>query len=335
MSTNLLLVSPYNVNFYGGVQNQVKLFKDGLDKTNFNVRILAPDSSDYNIGNSFKIPFNGSNNPVTLLPNKKILNEAISWADIIHIHEPFIPLFFWRLKSSKKIVVTHHAKISKFIYFGLKCLYLTLKNKNYYSTAVSDEAKANALTLSKKTRIIPNFIDINENISFVPNNNFLFIGRNERRKNLKLFINLSKSIDKTREFIAITNKISNDDLIKYLIDISDDEKNSIIKNVGFFIAPQTHSESFGITILEAINAGNIAICSNLTAFNDLLGDSGIYFENNNLQSLLKVLNKLNNSDLDKIWNKQYEHIYINYNSQITLILFSLIYLLFLISHPPV
>ena len=75
MSTNLLLVSPYNVNSYGGVQNQVKLFKDGLDNTNFNVRILAPDSSDYNIGNSFKIPFNGSNNPVSLLPNKKILNE--------------------------------------------------------------------------------------------------------------------------------------------------------------------------------------------------------------------------------------------------------------------
>ena len=124
MSTNLLLVSPYNVNFYGGVQNQVKLFKDGLDKTNFNVRILAPDSSDYNIGNSFKIPFNGSNNPVSLLPNKKILNEAISWADIIHIHEPFIPLFFWRIKTSKKIVVTHHAKISKVIYFGLKCCLL-------------------------------------------------------------------------------------------------------------------------------------------------------------------------------------------------------------------
>ncbi len=315
MSTNLLLVSPYNVNFYGGVQNQVKLFKDGLDKTNFNVRILAPDSSDYNIGNSFKIPFNGSNNPVSLLPNKKILNEAISWADIIHIHEPFIPLFFWRIKTSKKIVVTHHAKISKFIYFGLKCLYLTLKNKNYYSTAVSDEAKANALTLSKKTRIIPNFIDINENIFFIPNNNFLFIGRNESRKNLKLFINLSKSLDKTREFIAITNKSSKGGLINYLINISDDEKNSIIRNVGFYIAPQTHSESFGITILEAINAGNIAICSNLTAFNDLLGDSGIYFKNDNLHSLLNVLNQLNNADLDKIWNKQYDHINKYYNSQ--------------------
>ncbi len=315
MSTNLLLVSPYNVNFYGGVQNQVNLFKNGLDSTNFNVRILAPDSPDYDIGKSFKIPFNGSNNPITLIPDKEILNKAMAWADIVHIHEPFIPLFFWRIKTSKKTVVTHHAKISKFIFFGLKFLYLTFKNNKFYSTAVSEEAKANALTLSKKTKIIPNFIDINENISFIPNNNFLFIGRNESRKNLKLFINLSKTIDETKKFIAITNKSTNDGLIEYLIDISDDEKNSIIKNVGYFIAPQTHSESFGITILEAINAGNIAICSNLTAFMDLLGDSGIYFKNDNLQSLLNVLNELNNADLDKIWNKQYDHINKYYNSK--------------------
>ena len=315
MSTNLLLVSPYNVNFFGGVQNQVNLFKNGLDSSNFNVRVLAPESSDYDIGKSFKIPFNGSSNPISLIPDNKILNEAMGWADIIHIHEPFIPLFFWRIKTSKKVVVTHHAKISKFIYYGLKFLYLTVNNKNFYSTAVSDEAKANALTLSKTTRIIPNFIDINKNISFVPNNNFLFIGRNESRKNLKLFIDLSKTMEDTREFIAITNKSSKDGLIKYLIDLSDDEKNLIIKNVGYFIAPQTHSESFGITILEAINAGNIAICSNLTAFIDLLGDSGIYFKNDNLQSLLNVLNKLNNADLDKIWNKQYDHINKNYNLQ--------------------
>ncbi len=315
MSTNLLLVSPYNVNFYGGVQNQVNLFKNNLDSSKFNVRILAPDSSDYDIGKSFRIPFNGSNNPISLLPNKQILNEAIAWADIIHIHEPFIPLFFWRLKSSKKIIVTHHAKISKSIYFGLKFLYLTLNNKNFYSTAVSDEAKENALTLTKKTRIIPNFIVIDENISFIPNNNFLFIGRNESRKNLKLFIDLSKTIEETKDFIAITNKSSEKDSIKYELNISDDEKNLIIKNVGFYIAPQTHSESFGITILEAINAGNIAICSNLPAFMDLLGDSGIYFKNDNLQSLLNVLNKINNSDLYKIWNKQYDHINNNYNSK--------------------
>ena len=285
-----------------------------MDSSKFNVRILAPDSSDYDIGKSFRIPFNGSNNPISLLPNKQILNEAIAWADIIHIHEPFIPLFFWRLKSSKKIIVTHHAKISKSIYFGLKFLYLTLNNKNFYSTAVSDEAKENALTLSKKTRIIPNFIVIDENISFIPNNNFLFIGRNERRKNLKLFIDLSKTIEETKDFIAITNKSSEKDSIKYELNISDDEKNLIIKNVGFYIAPQTHSESFGITILEAINAGNIAICSNLPAFMDLLGDSGIYFKNDNLQSLLNVLNKINNSDLHKIWNKKYDYINNNYYS---------------------
>ena len=93
MSTNLLLVSPYNVSFYGGVQNQVNLFKNGLDSSKFNVRVLAPESSDYNIGKSFKIPFNGSSNPISLIPDNEILNKAMGWADIIHIHEPFIPLF--------------------------------------------------------------------------------------------------------------------------------------------------------------------------------------------------------------------------------------------------
>ena len=110
MSTNLLLVSPYNVNFYGGVQNQVNLFKNELDSTNFNVRIAAPESSDYDIGKSFRIPFNGSSNPINLIPNKEILEEATSWADIVHIHEPFIPLFFWRLK---KIFLENFPKIRK------------------------------------------------------------------------------------------------------------------------------------------------------------------------------------------------------------------------------
>ena len=77
-----------------------------------------------------------------------------------------------------------------------------------------------------------------------------------------MFIDLSKTIEETKDFIAITNKSSEKDSIKYEFNISDDEKNLIIKNVGFYIAPQTHSESFGITILEAINAGNIAISSN-------------------------------------------------------------------------
>ena len=315
MSINLLLISPYNINFYGGVQNQVNLIKDELDNISFNVRIAAPESTDYDIGNSLKIPFNGSSNPISLIPNKEILNQAIAWADIVHIHEPFIPLFFWRLKTSKKIIVSHHAKINKFIYFVLKFFYLTLKNKNYYSTAVSCEAKANALTLSKKTRIIPNFIVINEDISYIPNNNYLFIGRNERRKNIRLFIDLSKSMNTTTEFIAITNKKTDDDSINYQINISDDMKNRVIKNVGFYIATQTHSESFGITILEAVNSGNIAICSNLTAFVDLLGDSGIYFQNNNLESLINEINKLKESDLNTIWQNQYNHINKNYNSQ--------------------
>ena len=37
-------------------------------------------------------------------------------------------------------------------------------------------------------------------------------------------------------------------------------------------------------IRKSINSGNIVISSNLEAFKNLLGDSGVYFENNSLKS---------------------------------------------------
>ena len=58
MSINLLLVSPYSMNFFGGVQNQIDLIKTSLRGEDFNVKVLSPDSPDFNIGEAIKIPFN-------------------------------------------------------------------------------------------------------------------------------------------------------------------------------------------------------------------------------------------------------------------------------------
>ena len=76
------------------------------------------------------------------------------------------------------------------------------------------------------------------------------------------------------------------------------------------------SECHGVVRCMPVGVSlTIAPSSNNNSFNDLLGDSGIYFKNDNLHSLLNVLNQLNNADLDKIWNKQYDHIKKYYNSQ--------------------
>ena len=158
LNIKVLLVCPYDLDHHGGVQNQVKLLKNGLVNKGFNTKILGPSSYDYDIGNAVKITFNGSQNPITFFPSQKIIKEAIYWADVIHVHEPFMPFFFWRLHTKKKIIVTHHANIGNFIKGCLKFLYLFTRYKKLYSTAVSSEALNNAMALNKEIIIIPNTV---------------------------------------------------------------------------------------------------------------------------------------------------------------------------------
>ena len=86
MNTNLLLVSPYSLEYFGGVQNQLLLIKKFLPKENFNLKFLCPDSPDFNLGKPIRMPFNGSVAPISLFANKKVILEAISWADVVHLH---------------------------------------------------------------------------------------------------------------------------------------------------------------------------------------------------------------------------------------------------------
>ena len=74
------------------------------------------------------------------------------------------------------------------------------------------------------------------------------------------------------------------------------------------MALNTKNESFGITLIEAINSGNIVISSNLTAFKDVLEESGIYYERNSYKSLLSLLTNTFKSDLHFLWEKQYKSI---------------------------
>ena len=309
----VLLVCPYDLNRYGGVQNQVKLLKKGLVNNSIDTKILGPSSYDYDIGYAVNIPFNGSKNPITFFPSQKIIKEAISWADVVHIHEPFIPFFFWRLHTKEKIIVTHHANINTFIKACLKFLYLFTRFKNLYSTAVSNEALNNAAALNSEITIIPNMIEINKNIEYVQNDGFLFIGRNEKRKNLKLFIQLANFYESKFKFIAVTNEKTDNNSLTYHISPSEKDKKTIISNVGIYIAPNNKSESFGITILEAINHGNVAICSDIKAFKDLLNDFGIFFANDNFEDLKMTISNLREENLSEIWSKQYDYISQNYS----------------------
>ncbi|MDA9602996.1 glycosyltransferase family 4 protein [bacterium] len=296
------------MNFFGGVQNQIDLIKASLGGKEFNVKVLSPDSPDFNIGESIKIPFNGSIAPIRLIPKRKIIKESLKWADIIHIHEPFIPLFFWRFPVDSKTIITHHSSLSMLFSFIQKIL---IKNERKAAkiTAVSNEASKNVVP-RLDVKIIPNAIEPEEiNIEFTNTRDILFIGRNEKRKNFKLYYQLSNLFKNSNyNFRAITNKNIYAPNVELFINPGDKVKNEVLKISSIYLAVNTHGESFGITILEAINAGCTAVCSDISAFKDLLGDSGVYFKNNNLEDLKQTVEQLDTGEMQTIFNNQKKHI---------------------------
>ena len=275
----------------------------------YEVKVFAYGKTDLLDSNKvFNIPFNSSISSVLLFPNRKLLRDYIDWADVVHIHEPFVPIFFWKLPKNKKYIFTHHASLGKIITNILSIVYKFFRFKSI-STYVSESAESNALSLNSEPVLIPNMININQNISFNKSQGYLFIGRQEKRKNYNFFVKLSNQKQFTNKlFFAVTNKAKSDKNITIFENPTDEFKNVIFGKTNIYLALNTKSESFGITLLEAVNNGNLVISSDLSSFINVLPNSYIVYKNNNFDSLCNVLTKLDSEDLNFLWNKQYEDI---------------------------
>jgi len=310
VSIKVLLVTPYSFQKYGGVQNQVNLMEDYLSShEEFEVKVFAYGKTESLDSNKvFNIPFNSSISSVLLFPNRKLLLDYIDWADVVHVHEPFVPIFFWKLPKNKKYIFTHHASLGRIITNILSIVYKSFRYRSI-STYVSKSAESNALSLNSEPVLIPNMIKINPNISFNKRQGYLFIGRQESRKNYSFFVKLSNHKQFTNKlFYAITNKDKSDKNITIYENPTDEFKIEIFGKTNIYLALNTKSESFGITLLEAVNNGNLVISSDLSSFINVLPNSHIVYKNNNFDSLCNVLTKLDSEDLNLLWNKQYKDI---------------------------
>jgi hypothetical protein len=237
-----------------------------------------------------------------------LLLDYIDWADVVHVHEPFVPIFFWKLPKNKKYIFTHHASLGRIITNILSIVYKSFRYRSI-STYVSKSAESNALSLNSEPVLIPNMIKINPNISFNKRQGYLFIGRQESRKNYSFFVKLSNHKQFTNKlFYAITNKDKSDKNITIYENPTDEFKIEIFGKTNIYLALNTKSESFGITLLEAVNNGNLVISSDLISFINVLPNSHIVYKNNNFDSLCNVLTKLDSEDLNLLWNKQYKDI---------------------------
>lgn len=303
------LVSPYDFSYSGGVNNHIAHLAKHFTEWGHEVKILAPCSQDVNgsyacpvisIGRPFPISAIGTVARIPVspwLPFQVALTLQREKFDILHIHEPLIPLLpLTVLQTSPSVNVgTFHAyhnrpRFYKWASPFLKRCLPRLRGK----IVVSEPAREFvARHLPADYRVIPNGIDIHHfNGLGAPRPhyddgklNILFVGRLERRKGLDYLLQaygrVKDQLPPSRLIVVgsggkndaryhrMCNHLGIDETV-FTGFVSNDDLPGYYASADIFCAPATDGESFGIILLEAMACGVPVIASKVAGYASVL-----------------------------------------------------------------
>lgn len=299
----IAVVSPYALDVPGGVQQQVMglvhHLRRGGDEA-FAVAPAAGDGSDrIDVGRWVGVRANRSRAPVALSPVvlRRVV-EAVSTAQVVHVHEPFVPLVGWAaLAARKPTVVTFHADPSRTVRAAYRLCGRRLGRvlRSAAATTVSRTAGGAIDPLRLRPEEIPNAIDV---ASFrIPVDRearqVAFVGRPDPRKGRDLLLaawpEVRSQVGDARLVIIGGGDEPPVAGVRYLGRVTEEEKRTVLATSAVFCAPNRGGESFGITVAEGMAAGCAVVASDLDAFCDVLAGSGLMFPNGDRSALAAAL----------------------------------------------
>ena len=272
------IVNPYSWDVPGGVQFHIRDFALELMKRGHEVSVLTPAKNTDDlpewittVGSSVAVPFNGSVarlsfTPLANLRTKRWIDEG--HFDLLHVHEPEVPsISMLALRASEiPVVGTFHAALDYSFSRSVSSSALDpLLEKLAARIAVSAEARRTLVEHhGGDAVIIPKGVDTH------------FF----QRAQIKPYWDATPQ----RPVVVFLGRL----------DVSDEEKASLLKGASIYVAPQTGGESFGIVLVEAMAAGCAVLASDLEAFRAVLeqGEVGALFETGNSQDLARQLIRL-------------------------------------------
>ena len=320
------MVCPYGWDTPGGVQTHMKDLAEYLISEGHYVSVLAPVGDDsirvedyvVNAGKPISIPVNGSVARVLFGPLAS--SRVKQWIaagdfDLLHLHEPAIPSLSLLACSAAEgpIVGTFHVSTpKKKAIYAIGPILEPIVEKLTARIAVSELARSTLKAhFDTDAVVIPNGIDGQKyanakvNPEYSAPNSIGFMGRfEESRKGLQVLIDslaiVARFIPNVKYLIAGPGdseeflKQLNPQLqsrIEFLGRLSDQEKESFLKSVDLYVAPNTGGESFGIILTEALSAGTAVVASDIPAFKAVLenGEVGALFKNQDSADLAKVI----------------------------------------------
>ena len=320
------MVCPYGWDTPGGVQSHMRDLAEYLIGEGHFVSILAPISDDavsfedyvVNSGKPISIPVNGSVARVLFGPLAS--SRAKQWIasgdfDLLHLHEPAIPSLSLLACSAAEgpLVGTFHVSTpKKKAIYAIGPILEPIVEKLTARIAVSELARSTLKDhFDTDAVVIPNGIDgqkyANAPITkeFSGPNTIGFMGRfEEPRKGLQVLIDslaiVARFVPDVKYLIAGPG--DSDEFVKnlnpqlqnritFIGRLSDRQKESFLKSVEIYVAPNTGGESFGIILTEALSAGTAVVASDIPAFKAVLenGEVGALFRNEDSSDLAKVI----------------------------------------------
>ncbi len=329
----IALVSPYDWATPGGVNRHVSVLAEQFIGAGHEAQVIAPssrirgDEPDYVtiVGEStFGLPASGSVANICLSydlgPRVKRLLEREAY-DIVHIHEPFMPLLpfqFLRYSQATNLATFHAAReggsrLYAYAKFIIKPWWDRLDGRIAHSRS---SLRMVGRHFASRYRIIPSGVDCAFYSDAAPlpeymdgKRNILFLGRLEKRKGLpyllEAFVQVKRELADTRLIVVggdgglraacerYVERQAVEDVV-FTGFVAEEEKPRYLKTAHIYCAPNTGAESLGIVLLEAMSAGTPIVASNIEGFVDVLtgGREGLLTPPRDSEALAQALKRL-------------------------------------------
>lgn len=283
------LVCPYDIGAPGGVQQLVLELAEELRVTGHEVVVVGAGASpegegSVTVGRTRRVRANDSVAPITLTPSiRGTMRAALDAVDVVHVHEPLVPLIGWiGLGMDKPTVATFHADPPAWVRSVYRFLPVGPRLRRAVVTAVSPTAAAALPDAWGSVRIVPNAIDVGSFVLDIVRKplRVAFLGRDEPRKGLDVLLaawpDIRSAIPDAELVVMGARREDDLDGVSFLGRVAGSEKREVLASSRVYVAPNRRGESFGIVVAEGLAAGSAVVASDLPAFRDVAGDAAHY-----------------------------------------------------------
>jgi phosphatidyl-myo-inositol alpha-mannosyltransferase len=301
-SLRIAVVSPYDLSAAGGITNQIRAQARALRKMGHAVEIFgaasgAVEPGERRLGRTVRVTFGGTESGLGLDPRgvAAIARAMRRRFDIVHVHEPLVPLVPWLavLRAGAPVVGTFHVHREQGhgFYRAWRWALGPIARRLRARIAVSEAARRTvAAHFPGRYEIVPNGIEGSFFGSARPrppelattDRHVLYIGRLEPRKGIDHLVRAVARASRSTSDVRLTiagEGGARDALarlavavgapVRFVGRIPDAALPAYLQAADVVCAPAVGGESFGIVLLEAMAAGTPVIASRIEGYEAL------------------------------------------------------------------